>query len=73
MYALIVTALKFSKIEDARKALEETRVKRGEVVMEAKNSVMNMDLVVSAIKTYGETIPAFVERKERMTGFYARL
>jgi len=52
------------QVEDARKALEETRARGGEVVMEAKEfSDEHGSVVVSAIKTYGETIHKFVERR----------
>ena len=62
------------QVEDARKALEETRARGGEVVMEAKEfSDEHGSVVVSAIKTYGETIHKFVERRAYNGIFMLRL
>jgi len=52
-------------VDDARKSFEET-VKRGAIAVQEPTEFSDADgkVVISAIKTYGDTVHRFVERKE---------
>ncbi|OHX68459.1 4-hydroxyphenylpyruvate dioxygenase [Flammeovirga pacifica] len=57
-------------VDDARKSYEET-IKRGAVSIQAPYSISdeNGEVVLSSIKTYGDTIHTFVERKNYSGAF----